>query len=283
MRNAASVGRAAVLLAACALMLVPSGCSRMRLGRLRQPVPEFSSPLPASNPLITNGAQIVPIVQQRQAGIKSIKATMSLVLGGAAGRQSIDTNLFIQYPGKMRVRGSQDLGTVFDALVDGQQFTAVLFPERTYYAGPLSAARGSQVLAGIDPAIMLDVFRVDALFLDRAARYGQVPLQRGRGSHVVRYNYADGTAEVFQFREADLLIERYESYSGNQMIAGVTFTGYRIDAGGALIPSGFVVDVPAAGGQFYASIGEVTLNAPPTQAIFRISIPEGFRPVGPRG
>jgi hypothetical protein len=259
-----------------------TGCGQVRLRPLRQPVPEFTSPIAPVGRYNLQAAEVVAVLQQRQRKLRTIRANLNLVLGGReAARQRFDVSMFVQQPNRLRLRGTQEQGTVFDVLINRNDVQAVVYPERRYYRGTLDQLRRNpQVTAGIDPELFFDVLSMEQLLLSRHAAYRQLPMRRDFRHYEVRFDYSNGTSEVFRLRQQDLLIDRYERFAGRNLTAGVTFTGYQL-ADGHLVPTGFIVDVPAAGGQFGASVLEVRPNAPAPETVFDLRVPEGFvgRPI----
>jgi hypothetical protein len=266
-----------MLLVLSVLMPALGGCGRVRLRPLREPMPEFTSPLAPLGRQNLPAGEIVQVLKDRQRRLRTIRAKLNVVLGGReAARQRFDVSLFVQQPNRLRLRGVQEQGTVFDVLINRNDVQAVVYPERTYYRGTLDQLRRHpQVTAGIDPELFFDVLTMEQLLLSREAAYGQVPLRRGRQHYEARFDYSNGTAEVFRLRLQDLLIDRYERYHGRNLTAGVSFTGYQL-ADGHLVPTGFIVDVPAAGGQFGARVIEVHPNSETPETVFDLRIPEGF-------
>ncbi|MCX7718559.1 MAG: DUF4292 domain-containing protein [Candidatus Sumerlaeaceae bacterium] len=259
-----------------------TGCGRVRLRPLRQPVPEFTSPIAPVGRYNLQASEVVTVLKQRQRNLRTIRANLNLVLGGReAARQRFDVSMFVQQPNRLRLRGTQEQGTVFDVLINRNDVQAVVYPERRYYRGTLDQLRRNpQVTAGIDPELFFDVLSMEQLLLSRHAAYRQLPMRRDLRHYEVRFDYSNGTSEVFRLRQQDLLIDRYERFMGRNLTAGVTFTGYQL-ADGHLVPTGFIVDVPAAGGQFGASVVEARPNAPAPETVYDLRVPEGFveRPI----
>ncbi|MBX7247056.1 MAG: hypothetical protein K1X53_16275 [Candidatus Sumerlaeaceae bacterium] len=268
------VGMAILLF--CGLSVL-SGCNR-RLGKLKEPPRQFVSPLPPTNEAGLDSAAIKDRLKQRQTRIKTIRANLDVILGGINGaRQRLDVSMFSQFPGNLRVRGSQEAGTIFDVLVQGQNAQLVIFPERKYYRGSVAEMRANpDLLAGVDANKLQDLFVVERTLLDRLTRYPAAAPAETEDHYILRYGYSDGTGEQFSLRKADLLVDRYEQLQGGQVASAINYWAYTIFSGGSVLPSNFVVELTRGGGQFGATVRDIDVNINPTPQTFQISVPEGF-------
>ena len=199
--------------------------------------------------------------------------------GGVAGKQTFDLNVVIKYPDALRVRGTQTAGAVFDVMMKRGDLQAVVYPERTAYRGRTADLRANPApLMGIDPSLLLDAFDIESVLLDRLERY---PAVSTAGSNTGHYSftflYTDGTGERFLARRSDLLVQRYERLRGGRAEAALTYAGFRDAGGGALVPTAFVTDVAAAGGQFAVTTDEIHVNEKAPEQAFNLPVPEGFR------
>ena len=259
-----------------------TGCKPGRLGQLpSSALPrDFASPLQPVGSQRMGPAEVASTLRARRSDIKSVRGNGSLVLGGsAAGRQSFDLNVVIKYPDTLRVRGTQTSGAVFDVLMKRGDLQAVVYPERTAYHGRTAELRANPApLMGIDPTLLLDAFEIETVLLDRLERYPGVSTSGSSGTHYsYTFLYTDGTGERFLVRTSDLLVQRYERLRGGRSEAAVTYAGFRQADGGTLVPTGFVTDVAAAGGQFAVTTGELHINEKAPEQAFTLPVPEGFR------
>ena len=279
--RALAVGAAALAFAACNQMR-PAFFSRgaaNREDRNRQ----FYSPIQPIGERNLGLPQIREKLQSRTASVKSLRANLDLVAGAGRFRQQFAANLFVQPSGFLRVRGSQNQGTVFDILVRDEAVQFVIFPDRSFYQGSLNELRAQpEILAGIYPEQLIENFTVEQTLLRRMKQYPDAMLYSDRDHYIIRFEMGSGVSERYHLRHADLLVDLYERYDYEQRSSFMRFWAYQIFDGKYLLPSQFVVEVPRTGGRFSATVTEMRVNEAMPSALSQLEIPAGFTRMNPR-
>jgi hypothetical protein len=277
----AALAAAALALAACNQMrpafFMRGAASREDRNR------QFVSPIEPIAERNLGLPQIREKLQARTANVKSLRANLDLVAGAGKFRQQFAANLFVQPSGFLRVRGSQNQGTVFDILVRNEAVQFVIFSDRTFYQGSLDELRANpEILAGIYPEQLIQNFAVEQTLLRRLKQYPDAMLYRDRGHYIIRFDYAGGVSERYHLRETDLLADLYERYDGEQRSSFMRFWAYQIYDGKYLLPSQFVVESPRTGGRFSATVTEMRVNESLAPALAQLEIPQNFTRMNPR-
>jgi hypothetical protein len=279
--RALAVALAALAFAACNQMR-PAFFSRgaaSREDRNRQ----FLSPIQPIGERNLGLPQIREKLQSRTANVKSLRANLDLVAGAGRLRQQFAANLFVQPSGFLRVRGSQNQGTVFDILVRDEAVQFVIFPDRSFYQGTLGELRANpQILAGIYPEQLIENFTVEQTLLRRMKQFPEAMLYQDRQHYIIRFELGNGVSERYHLREADLLVDLYERYDSDQRTSSMRFWAYQIFDGKYLLPSQFVVESARSGGRFSATVTEMRVNEAMPSALAQLDIPPNFTRMNPR-
>lgn len=270
----------ALLWALVALMAL-AGCNRMFQGRRpRDPDRQFVSPvgvLQIQHPM--DVAQIQSVLEGRSRSERTLKARLEMTVATGFGgmRQRIDTQVFFQKPALVRARGSQESGTVFDLLLDGQDLQCVIYPERSYYRGTLAQLRNNpQILGGLEPDRLASQLMMEQTLVERFRSVGTPQVTTIPGKYVLDFRISEAAGERYYLRQADLLTDRMETYYGSEVTGAVRVWGYNY-FGSVLLPNEFTVDLGGdRGSAFSARVAEAEAGAQPPPAVRRIDVPDGF-------
>jgi hypothetical protein len=244
---------------------------------------EFQSPLPPVGETNLGLPQIRSKLSERSGNVRTIRANLDIVVGAGGRRnprQQFQALLFAQPPDFLRVRGNQGGMQAFDILLEKNDVQVVIAPERAYYRGTLTELRANpEILAGVYPGELIDNFVVEQTLLKRLEAYPQALLYSTRDHYEIRFSYSDGSAERYQMRKRDLLVDRYQRFFGNRAVSEIRFWGYDIYDGRFLLPSQFAVDL-GGGGAFLIRVTEMRVNEPSTPQIGQMLVPQGFEQRG---
>lgn len=237
----------------------------------------FQSPLPAMQSRTLGYPEIREILERRASKVDALKANMTLTAGGGMkGKQQFQTTMFLKQPDFLRVRGSQEAGTVFDVLINSNEVRAVVYPERNYYRGPRNALQTNpMVLGGIDPEVLMQNFAVEQALVENMQR-SQPEFEATRDHYLVTFARADGGTDRYNLRKADLLVDMHERFYGGQLYSTIRYWGYTPVDGNCLIPNQFTVTLPQNNTQFVATVNEVRLNEEPPAQAREVPVPTGF-------
>jgi hypothetical protein len=261
--------------------LLFSGCILGRRAPRKQPIPEFSSPLPPTGEPGLSLGDVRDRLAQRQAGVRTIRSSGQITVGGgrALPRQQFDVTITAELPSFVRVRGSQDTGTVFDLIVDNQDVKMLVFPERKFYRGSLNDLRRNPlVLMGISPDDLITNFVVEQNLL-RRLKTSVAGFDESIDHYNITIAFNNGVSERYALRKSDLLIEKLERFFDGRPTSNVLFSEYKLAGGGDVLPSRF--DVTLAGGsEFSAHMQQLQTGEEIGSNMRAFSIPDGFDRMG---
>ncbi|MCX7019763.1 MAG: hypothetical protein NTY46_12405 [Candidatus Sumerlaeota bacterium] len=269
-----------VLIVLCMSVCMMS-CRQARLGRLNTSAPAFESPLPALQEGNLSAAQIRERIGARQPSARSLRANIGVIAGiKGAGRQQLQLLLYARLPDQIRARGSQDVGTIFDVMLRGNDARIVIFPERRYYTGGADALRNNpNLLAGMNPLDFLVDLVVDQSLSGRLSENPAPMMTSNREQYVIRFDFVDGSSEIYSVRKRDLLVSARERRVGRRVISRTDYWGYQLLDGGRVAPSRFLTTLGMTGGQAIFQVNELRLNEAPPARIFELQPPPGFEPI----
>lgn len=258
-------------------MVALAACTPGKLDRNFDRGRKFKSPLTPIGETAMSFADVNRKLIERQQQVKTLRANLDVTANaGLRGRQQFQTQLFVKLPDFMRVRGSQNAGTVFDILVNRQEVQVIVYPERRYYRGTLAQLQANpSVLGGLYPGELIDKFAVEQTLLQRIAKQPQPQFYPSADHVIVRFDLGNGVAERYHLRRSDLLTDLYERYYGQQLLSSIKYWGYDFYQGGFLLPSQFTAQ-SAGGGQFNAKVTDMRLNEPVPPQLAALAVPEGF-------
>ena len=272
-----------VLAACCAMAAVLLSSCILKPGRNLDANLSFQSPLQPVPPGPATVEYIRPILAGRSRPLKSVKAEMELVAGGGRqGSQIFNTVMYIEPASSfIRLRGSQNVGTVFDAMIRGNDVQLVLYPERRFFRGTVADLQANPALfAGVNPADLIQCFPVEQTLL---AQFGwAAPRHTGTRTHqVFAFQQASGATDTFRLRNSDLLTDLFERSYGRGAVTRIRYWGYG-QFGSTLLPTQFTIELPKTRGQLLVRVMSATVNEKPPAPMYRMEIPPGFENMGAR-
>jgi hypothetical protein len=254
-----------------------SGCIFKKPARDPDQGRQFQSPLPDIQVRNLAYPEVRELLEQRACKTGPLKANMTLTAGGGlAGRQQFQTTMFLKQPNFLRVRGSQESGTVFDVMINRDEVRAVVYPERNFYRGHRYALQTNpMVLGGIDPEVLMQNFAVEQSLVQAMQQY-QPDFQVTRDHYVLTFMKPDGATDRYTLRQADLLCDMYERLYNGNLYSNIRFYGYTPVEGRCLLPLQFTVTLPRNNTQFQASVNEVRINEEIPAQAYEVPVPQGF-------
>lgn len=280
------VSRRRVLSGLCILALLPllSGCPKggsiFGGRRSRQERKEFRSPIAPVAQGEMSQPEVMAKLGERNSRIESIRASLDLTVGSGRGSQQFQTSLFIKNPDFLRVRGSQNAGTVFDVLISRGEAQVLVHPERKFYRGTVDQLRAHpEILMGINPQDLVNCFQPEQTLVRNQVRsdFAQAPVfQSTPQNYQMLFVYPSGMTERFTLRKSDLLVASCEKLYGQQAQSTVRFWAYDLVDGRYLLPTDFSGEVANGNAAFSARVSELRVNEPMSPQLAQITVPDGF-------
>ncbi len=276
------LGRAAISLFALLLVaLFFAACQGPLTARHGRPDRglSFRSPLEPVSPPIQSAADVRRVLAGRSKPVRGLKTRLEIILGESGRRnprQRLEALAYVDPPYFMRLRASQNGAVVFDLLVDGNDATAVIVPERTALRGSLrSLERDTRFTGGLAPSLIFEIVNVESLLAAKLKRE-DVHFEMGReGISLVVRGARAGEVEQYVLRRADLLVQRVTRWQGRRKVGEIRIWAYEKTAEGVLIATDFVIE-NALGGAALVRLKDLRLNEPRTPALASLEIPAGF-------
>lgn len=278
--------RVMVILTMAALML--TGCDIFRRARRvpAEPPPPFQSPVVelVGRPGMTL-QDIIGVYRDRATDTRALLGTLSLNVGEARSRTryQVDANMYFAPPDFLRIRGSSNIGTLFDFLLKDGQATVSLPQDKVAHSGSLAQLRSnSTVLAGVQPDDLMSTFLVERNLYHYLTTYSNVTLQENPTHYVASITYPTGVTENYQIRQSDLLVDRVERFSGRRLLGTVRIDGYgyfqneNAPETRHLLPTRFEAQLPSGATATVIS-QTLTPNAPRPEALNTLEVPADFQ------
>lgn len=254
-----------------------AGCI-LKPGRGLNKNKKFRSPLANAAVAKAGSAdEIRQLLQQRTGRIDTVRANFELIAGGGIrGRQMINAMMFVQIPGFLRVRGSQNEGTLFDVLINRNAVQILSFPDKKFYRGTLDQLQQNpDLLAGIQPQDLMEYFAIEQTLINRLSTL-QFPMDHADDHYVIRAQRPNGMIEVYYLRDRDLLVDQLERFYGEKMVSRIRYWAYDIYSNGYLLPTEFVIELPDDKGEFAVKVSSANVNEANSAELQRLQVPEGF-------
>mgnify|MGYP001356843554 CR=1 FL=1 len=286
LRILSTAPRRLVLAAAALALLIPLTACR-QLGRPVKkdpPAPEFVSPFaPIGHPGMTL-PEIREVLQERRSRIRSARAALTLTIGStrSQGRQQFDASVYCrpataENPEVLRIRGSADVGPVFDFLLHRNEVQAIIYPDRKFYRGALADFhQNPEILAGVRPDELSEFFLVERTLYQRLRETPGAQLQESADHYIVSFQDQTGLSTHFRLRKADLLVDQVERAYGNQRVSTVRYFGYQYDETGGAVPTRFDMVMETTGVELSVRVGEVVFNGQAPANVTRMTVPDGY-------
>lgn len=277
-RLSTQAGQLVKLSIVAAMALVLGGCP-FQGGRNLDRGRNFSSPLQAfaaASELDVNS--IRQVLSDRVAPVKTARVSFDLTAGGGLrGKQIFSVGMLVESPNFLRLRGSQNEGTMFDVLVNRQNVKILIFPERRYYSGTLKDLQANPgLLAGLNPEDLMDNYTVEQTLLARLSQNPMPEFQTTRDHYILGFAFSNGMSERYYLRKQDLLTDVYERSYNGQYFSRIRYWGYQAYAGNQLLPSQFTIELPGKGGQLAARVTQAEINAIAPPQVKTMEVPDGF-------
>ena len=172
----------------------------------------FRSPLEPLKEQVHSAAEIRQVLAQRSRPVRGLKARLE-ILAGEGGRrnprQRFDALAYIDPPDFVRIRANQGGTVVFDLLVDGENATAVVVPERVVYRGGVrELERSPQATLGLAVSLLFETIDIEASLAERLRRESPNIERRRDFLHLWFPSGTRNRSEEIVLRGADLLVVR---------------------------------------------------------------------------
>ncbi|MDD4278805.1 hypothetical protein GX645_03115 [Candidatus Sumerlaeota bacterium] len=280
-----------IVLVLIGLAVMPS-CKFTNLKKLPGRLPAgimpttFTTPIkPTYSGMNLTLQQIAGELQKRKA-VRNLKGKFKVYTGTLTGMgtQTFDVLCGLDRPRQnIRLRASQNYGTLLDVLIKDGRFEAQNFAEKTTVNGTIAQLEANpSITAGMMPVMLFDVIGVQDTLLDRFARSDiRTWLRHTPGAYRIDIVRPDRSAERFILRDSDLLITHYARYRDNLFLPNRTYftadyTGYRTAGKNTYVPSGFVISAFQGEVGVIVEEAETNITLPPAMFVME-NRPEGFR------
>lgn len=279
MSRVSHVARSVFAFVMVALFL--GGCQGPLTARHGRPDRGFSfrSPLEPINVPIRSPETVRRVLAQRSRPVQGLKARLEILMGEGARRnprQRLEALVYVDPPDFMRLRASQNGAVVLDLLVDGDDATALVVPERMAFRGSLhSLEENTRLTGGLAPSLIFEIVNIESSLAARL-RKENVRLELGRETLTLVMRGARASeVEQYVLRSADVLVQRKTRWLGRRKVGEVRFWAYEKMPDGGVVPTDFVIE-NALGGAALVRMRDLRLNEPRTPALASLEIPPGF-------
>lgn len=263
------------------ILLAGSGCQGLTA---KQGRPDrglvFRSPLSPLKRQVETVEDVRKILAERAQPVHGLKARLEIIVGAAGRRnpkQRFDAMAYVDPPNFLRIRANQNGAVVFDLLVDNDEATVVIVPERLAIRGSLRELnRAPRITGGIRPADLFDALNIESRLVELLRRE-EPQMASTRDTLQLWFAGADRrSATEIELRRSDLLTQRLTRWQGRRKMGEVRFWAYDHVDQRVLVPTTFALE-NADGGALLVNLSDVKLNEPRTPQLATIDIPEGFK------